>query len=91
MPSRTEIPVYTLEDVDWVITDVTYRARRSDIEAHLRTLYPWVHDPRRNLMIRKYKIESLPNDDHRTWAAKKMPDDVIRNLVAMNQTEKTYD
>ncbi|KAK6081227.1 hypothetical protein SCUP234_04880 [Seiridium cupressi] len=52
-----EIPVYTLEDVDWVITDVTYRARRSDIEAHLRTLYPWVHDPRRNLMIRKYKIE----------------------------------
>jgi hypothetical protein len=57
VPSKSDIRVITLEDNNWVTTDVKYRALRSDVEAHLKTLYPWVHDARKNLMLRKYKIE----------------------------------
>ncbi|KAF7540432.1 hypothetical protein G7054_g1330 [Neopestalotiopsis clavispora] len=91
VPSKPEIRVITLEDNSWAYTDVPYRALRSHVEEHLKALYPWVRDTRKNLMIRKYKIETLPNGDHRIWAAKKLPDDVVRSLVAMNQKEKTFD
>lgn len=91
-PSKPDIRVMTLEDNNWVTTDVKYRALRSDVEAHLKTLYPWVHDARKNMMLRKYKIESLPNGDHRIWAANKLPDHVVRSLEAMNKSKKkTYD
>lgn len=57
VPSKPEIRVITLEDNSWAYTDVPYRALRSHVEEHLKALYPWVRDTRKNLMIRKYKIE----------------------------------
>ncbi|KAF7198481.1 hypothetical protein HII31_00220 [Pseudocercospora fuligena] len=76
----------------WVHTDISHYANQRDVIDYMERLYPTKYDKARKRYIQNYDVVTSPEGIHRVWAATFIPEEDVRFLEDLNNTDsKTND